>query len=126
MESSGTDPSVTSPYPLAQPASPSISAAPVQIEDHVEFDSASESTALIGFPVDVDQATALSLRLFGGRVTAAFHSVFPRRGATVDSLRPSFLSKFAILSGRTFRNIYRNPFLMVSHYAIALIIGGID
>jgi hypothetical protein len=36
--------------------------------------------------------------------------------------RPGFLSQFAILSLRTWRNLYRNPMLMLTHYAIAILL----
>lgn len=38
------------------------------------------------------------------------------------SLRPSFFRQFIILSGRSFTNFYRNPFLMWAHYLVAIIL----
>jgi ABC-type multidrug transport system ATPase subunit len=37
--------------------------------------------------------------------------------------RPSYLRQFIILSQRTWRNLYRNPLLMLTHYAIAIVLG---
>ena len=36
--------------------------------------------------------------------------------------RISYLSQFMILSQRTWRNLYRNPMLMLTHYAIAILL----
>lgn len=35
----------------------------------------------------------------------------------------SLFNQFRILSGRTFKNLYRNPMLMLTHYVIAVILG---
>ncbi|GAA6037205.1 hypothetical protein JCM8097_008619 [Rhodosporidiobolus ruineniae] len=39
--------------------------------------------------------------------------------------RASWWSQFKILSGRSFKNLYRDPMLMLSHYAVAVIAAGI-
>lgn len=39
--------------------------------------------------------------------------------------RASWLSQLSILSGRSFRNLYRNPMLMLSHYAVAVVVAGV-
>lgn len=36
--------------------------------------------------------------------------------------RISYARQFIILSGRTFKNLYRNPMLMLTHYAIAIVL----
>ncbi|KAK8072722.1 ABC-2 type transporter [Apiospora saccharicola] len=36
--------------------------------------------------------------------------------------RPSYLRQFIILSGRTWKNLYRNPLLMLMHYAVAILL----
>ena len=36
--------------------------------------------------------------------------------------RVSFIRQFIILSSRTWKNLYRNPMLMLSHYAIAILV----
>ncbi|ORY70277.1 uncharacterized protein BCR38DRAFT_471606 [Pseudomassariella vexata] len=36
--------------------------------------------------------------------------------------RPSYARQFIILSGRTWKNLYRNPLLMLTHYAIAILL----
>ena len=37
--------------------------------------------------------------------------------------RASFCTQFAILSSRTFKNLYRNPKLLLSNYVVALLVG---
>ncbi|KAF8475713.1 ATP-binding cassette sub-family G member 2 [Kalaharituber pfeilii] len=37
--------------------------------------------------------------------------------------RVGWLSQFVILSQRTWKNLYRNPMLMLTHYAIAIVLG---
>lgn len=41
-----------------------------------------------------------------------------------DSQKIGILEQFAILSGRTFKNLYRNPMLLLTHYGIALVLSG--
>lgn len=36
--------------------------------------------------------------------------------------RVGYLTQFVILSGRTWKNLYRNPLLMLTHYAIAIVL----
>ncbi|KAI1329767.1 hypothetical protein F5Y16DRAFT_81260 [Xylariaceae sp. FL0255] len=36
--------------------------------------------------------------------------------------RVGYLQQFVILSGRTWKNLYRNPLLMLTHYAIAIVL----
>lgn len=36
--------------------------------------------------------------------------------------RPGYLRQFIILSSRTWKNLYRNPLLMLTHYAIAILL----
>lgn len=36
--------------------------------------------------------------------------------------RISYINQFLILSGRTWKNLYRNPMLMLTHYAIAIVL----
>jgi ABC-type multidrug transport system ATPase subunit len=35
-----------------------------------------------------------------------------------------WIGQFSILSGRTWKNLYRNPMLMLTHYAIAIVLAG--
>jgi hypothetical protein len=37
--------------------------------------------------------------------------------------RASLWGQFRILSGRSFKNLYRNPMLMLTHYAVSLVLG---
>ncbi|GAA5925630.1 hypothetical protein JCM3775_001459 [Rhodotorula graminis] len=50
-------------------------------------------------------------------------------GAESDSLRnyrrATWWTQFTILSGRSFKNLYRDPMLMLSHYAVAVLAAGI-
>jgi len=39
--------------------------------------------------------------------------------------RASWIGQLGILSGRSFRNLYRNPMLMLSHYAVAVVVAGV-
>lgn len=39
--------------------------------------------------------------------------------------RPGFLQQFLILSSRAFKNLYRNPMLMLSHYLLAILLAGV-
>ncbi|KAL8653784.1 MAG: hypothetical protein Q9210_001888 [Variospora velana] len=43
-------------------------------------------------------------------------------GSMKSYRRIGWLSQFAILSRRTWRNLYRNPMLMLTHYAIAILL----
>lgn len=43
-------------------------------------------------------------------------------GSMKSYRRIGWLSQFAILSQRTWRNLYRNPMLMLTHYAIAILL----
>lgn len=38
--------------------------------------------------------------------------------------RASWWTQFRILSGRAFKNLYRNPMLMLSHYAVSVALAG--
>lgn len=38
--------------------------------------------------------------------------------------RAGWWSQFAILSERSFRNLYRNPMLMLSHYTVSVVVAG--
>lgn len=38
--------------------------------------------------------------------------------------RPTWGTQFLILSGRTFKNMYRNPGLLQAHYIISLLVAG--
>ncbi|KAL8286472.1 hypothetical protein RQP46_004489 [Phenoliferia psychrophenolica] len=39
--------------------------------------------------------------------------------------RAGWFAQFSILSGRSFKNLYRNPLLMLSHYAVSVVVAGI-
>lgn len=41
---------------------------------------------------------------------------------TLGYLRASWWTQFTILSGRAFKNLYRNPMLMLTHYLISILI----
>ncbi|RKP27887.1 LOW QUALITY PROTEIN: hypothetical protein SYNPS1DRAFT_32331 [Syncephalis pseudoplumigaleata] len=49
---------------------------------------------------------------FGVEVPSFFGMTAPRRS--------SYWTQFCILSNRTFKNLYRNPYLMLTHYGISL------
>lgn len=36
--------------------------------------------------------------------------------------RPGWWAQFTILSGRSFKNLYRNPMLMLSHYVVSVVV----
>jgi hypothetical protein len=38
--------------------------------------------------------------------------------------RVGFVQQFLILSSRAFKNLYRNPMLMLSHYLLAILLAG--
>ncbi|KAH8588688.1 putative ATP-dependent permease [Bisporella sp. PMI_857] len=52
------------------------------------------------------------------------HTVVASSGGTMGRgyARVSYLRQFIILSQRTWRNLYRNPMLMLTHYAIAILL----
>jgi hypothetical protein len=41
-----------------------------------------------------------------------------------SNARPTWGTQFLILSGRTFKNMYRNPGLLLAHYVISLLVAG--
>ena len=44
------------------------------------------------------------------------------RGALTGYKRASFWTQFAILSGRAFKNLYRNPMLMAGHFIMSIVV----
>jgi hypothetical protein len=46
-------------------------------------------------------------------------------GAMKGFKRLGWLGQFAILSRRTWKNLYRDPLLMLAHYAISILLGGL-
>ncbi|KAJ2775967.1 (ABC) transporter [Coemansia nantahalensis] len=60
-----------------------------------------------------DLACILYRRLRGQRVTQQLD----------DKLRPTVYEQFTVLSGRVFRNLYRDPTLMLANYALSLFVG---
>lgn len=44
--------------------------------------------------------------------------------AVASFSKASWWSQFKILSGRSFKNLYRNPMLMFSHYAVSILVAG--
>lgn len=62
---------------------------------------------------DIDSARS------GGQARDAGQSLILR-----SYRRASWWQQFKILSGRCFKNLYRNPMLMWSHYAVAIIVAG--
>lgn len=38
--------------------------------------------------------------------------------------RATWWTQFKILSGRAFKNLYRNPMLMLAHYAVSIVVAG--
>jgi hypothetical protein len=38
--------------------------------------------------------------------------------------KATWLTQFSLLSGRTFKNLYRNPSLLLTHYAISMVLAG--
>ncbi|KAL8941142.1 MAG: hypothetical protein Q9216_002407 [Gyalolechia sp. 2 TL-2023] len=67
---------------------------------------------------DVDAAVKSSNRSNGN----ANGQVNGMVGTMKSYRRIGWLSQFAILSRRTWRNLYRNPMLMLTHYAIAILL----
>ena len=45
-----------------------------------------------------------------------------KKGSVRGYRRIGFVQQFIILSGRTWKNLYRNPMLMLAHYAIAILV----
>lgn len=45
-----------------------------------------------------------------------------KRGTIKGYKRISFVQQFLILSKRTWKNLYRNPMLMLAHYAVAIVV----
>jgi len=46
-------------------------------------------------------------------------------GAMKGFRRVGWIGQFVILSRRTWKNLYRNPLLMLAHYAISILLGGL-
>lgn len=75
---------------------------------------------------DVASSVRDSIKATAGSCTSANgHAVNTSPNQTVKLqgyLRIGLMSQFRILSIRTWRNLYRNPFLMLTHYAIAILV----
>lgn len=50
--------------------------------------------------------------------------VYPAISPMKGFKRVGWVGQFSILSGRTWKNLYRNPMLMLTHYAIAIVLAG--
>lgn len=64
-----------------------------------------------------------SARVANGSANADIMSGADVVGHTRGYARIGLLRQFAILSQRTWRNLYRNPMLMLMHYAISILLG---
>ncbi|GAA5967082.1 hypothetical protein JCM11641_000435 [Rhodosporidiobolus odoratus] len=78
----------------------------------------------------VEEFTASSVSLqTQSEITAAKNAAVATGSAGNISLRnykrAGWWTQFTILSGRAFKNLYRDPMLMLSHYAVAVIAAGI-
>ncbi|KAL8907759.1 MAG: hypothetical protein Q9207_001242 [Kuettlingeria erythrocarpa] len=67
---------------------------------------------------DIDAAVKSSSQTNG----ASNGQIGGMAGTMKSYRRIGWLSQFAILSRRTWRNLYRNPMLMLTHYAIAILL----
>ncbi|KAI1179051.1 hypothetical protein F4777DRAFT_535406 [Nemania sp. FL0916] len=69
---------------------------------------------------EIQQAVAAAREANGqnGQVTGGSNGTAIGRGYA----RVSYIRQFIILSQRTWRNLYRNPLLMLTHYAIAIVL----
>lgn len=67
---------------------------------------------------DIDAAVKSSSQTNG----ASNGQISGMAGTMKSYRRIGWLSQFAILSRRTWRNLYRNPMLMLTHYAIAILL----
>ncbi|KAK4699026.1 ATP-binding cassette, subfamily G (WHITE), member 2, partial [Phenoliferia sp. Uapishka_3] len=73
---------------------------------------------------DVASETKEEIKQAAGHATANGHV----DGAEVvlrAYKRAGWFNQFTILSGRSFKNLYRNPLLMLSHYAVSVVVAGI-
>ncbi|KAF2103024.1 putative ABC transporter [Rhizodiscina lignyota] len=72
---------------------------------------------------DIQSAVTSAAGANGGSVMhSANGSVIPAAGKVKGYRKVGWLGQFIILSARTWRNIYRNPMLMLTHYAIAILL----
>lgn len=61
----------------------------------------------------------------GGADGSANGSAHRVPGTMKGFRRQGWFGQFAILSRRTWKNLYRNPLLMLAHYAISILLGGL-
>ncbi|KAI5281029.1 hypothetical protein KEM54_003437 [Ascosphaera aggregata] len=73
-------------------------------------------------PSRTSTGTSSNLNLIPGGAGANSSSRSIRSSYTTIPARISWLRQFIILSQRTWRNLYRNPMLMLMHYAIAIVL----
>lgn len=71
---------------------------------------------------DIQSANAAAASANGNPVAHANGSILPQAGKVKGYRKVGWLGQFIILSARTWRNIYRNPMLMLTHYAIAIVL----
>ncbi|KAI8848196.1 hypothetical protein BC829DRAFT_490218 [Chytridium lagenaria] len=74
--------------------------------------AAETPTSMASFRESIAESTTLN-RLWGNL-----------NGAVAEN-RPTAWTQFKILSGRTFKNLYRNPDLLRTHYVISVVVAGI-
>lgn len=80
--------------------------------------------------VDAYASSSIAQEELRDIATAKTASATGGRGAQPDELvlrnykRATWWSQFKILSGRAFKNLYRDPMLMLSHYAVAVLAAG--
>lgn len=84
------------------------------------IDSYKNSSVAMGIKEDIRVAVSTTRNPDG---TAGLHT-WGGAGFGLSGLqRVGWLSQFMILSQRTWKNLYRNPMLMLTHYVIAIVLG---
>ena len=86
-------------------------------EDEVEIDER------INFFKNQFKAHALWQRIHDESASSdAFPTVIYNASNKASQVRATFFQQVSILSGRTLINLYRNPFLLLSHYALSIVL----
>lgn len=73
---------------------------------------------------DIQQTVAGAQTANGANMNGNSHDSASSFSGTMGKGYPraGYLTQFMILSGRTWKNLYRNPMLMLTHYAIAILL----
>lgn len=101
---------VSGPSKLDAPLSPELAAL---VEEYTKSDVAHTLRSQVGSLL----ANAANASPDGTSLVAAGHPLRSRQRAT-------WITQFRILSGRAFKNLYRNPALLAAHYISSIAIAG--